>query len=176
MNTSKLVINALFIALHIALCYVSIKLGNMTITVSGLPIILGGMMFGPIAGLEIGLIGSFLNQMLQYGLTATTVIWVLPAAIRGLMIGAYARRHDYHLERGQLFFIIVFSAMIVTLTNTAAMYIDSKVYGYYSYAYVFGMTIPRIISAILTSAVYLAVVEVLMKHLAPLAEQIRQRR
>ena len=59
--------------MYVVLSYVSINLGNMVITVSAIPIIMGGMLFGPIAGLEIGLIGSFLNQMLKYGITPTTI-------------------------------------------------------------------------------------------------------
>ncbi len=175
MNTTKLVVNALFIALHVALCYVSINLGNMVITAAGLPIILGGLLFGPLAGLEIGLIGSFLNQMLKYGLTATTVLWILPAGVKGLMVGAYAKHHAYRLRRGQTFFIIAASSLVVTVLNTAVMYIDSKLYGYYSYAYVFGMLIPRVISAVLTSAVHLVVTELLMKPLVPVAQEVRAR-
>ena len=85
MKTKRMILKALFIAMHVALCYVSINFGNMVITAAGLPIIIGAMMFGPISGLEIGLMGSFLNQMLKYGFTATTILWILPAGIKGLL-------------------------------------------------------------------------------------------
>src|SRR5574344_1123237 len=78
-KTKKLVLYALFTAIHVVLCYASINLGNMKITISGLPIIIGAMLFGPMAGLEIGLLGSLLNQLLTYGLTLTTVLWIIPA-------------------------------------------------------------------------------------------------
>ena len=46
------------------------------------------------------------------------------------------------------------------------MYIDSKIYGYYSFAYVFGMIVWRYLSGIVTSIVYVAVIPMLMKHIA----------
>ena len=143
-----MILKALFIAMHVALCYVSINFGNMVITAAGLPIIIGAMMFGPISGLEIGLMGSFLNQMLKYGFTATTILWILPAGIKGLLIGAYAKHKNYKLNRKQMIFIIALSAVIVTTMNTAVMYIDSKLYGYYS------------------SIVHLAIIELLMKRIS----------
>ena len=166
MKTKRMILKALFIAMHVALCYVSINFGNMVITAAGLPIIIGAMMFGPISGLEIGLMGSFLNQMLKYGFTATTILWILPAGIKGLLIGAYAKHKNYKLNRKQMIFIIALSAVIVTTMNTAVMYIDSKLYGYDSFGYVFGAIIPRYISGILTSIVHLAIIELLMKRIS----------
>lgn len=165
MKTKKMVLNALFIAMYVILSYVSINLGNMAITFSGLPIIVGAMLLGPAAGLEIGLLGSLLDQLLRYGLTATTVIWILPAGVRGLMVGAYSRHKNYRLNTRQMAFIILISAFVVTALNTVAMYIDSKFYGYYTWVYVFGALLLRYVSAVLTSIVYLLVIPALLKHL-----------
>ena len=164
MKVRKLLLNAFFIAMYVVLSYVSINLGNMVITVSAIPIIMGGMLFGPIAGLEIGLIGSFLNQMLKYGITPTTILWILPAGVRGGMIGFYAKQNEYQLHQKQILFIILFSGFVVTTLNTAVMYIDSKLYGYYSFAYVFGALIARYISAVFTSMIYFAIIQVLLKY------------
>lgn len=176
MQTKKLVLNALFIAMYVILSYVSLNLGNMVVTFSGLPIIVGAMLFGPAAGLEIGLIGSFLDQMLKYGLTVTTVVWILPAGVRGLMVGAYASRKNYKLSTVQMTFIIIVSAFVVTALNTAAMYIDSKLFGYYSWAYVFGALLFRFVSAVLTSVVYLLVIPTLLKHLRAFLDQSGKKR
>ena len=53
---------------------------------------------------------------------------------------------------------------MVTTLNTAVMYIDSKLYGYYSFAYVFGALIARYISAVFTSMIYFAIIQVLLKY------------
>ena len=165
MKTKKLVLNALLIAMYVLLSYISLNLANMKITLSGLPIIVGGLLFGPVSGLEIGLLGSFLDQFLRYGITVTTLLWILPAGARGLMIGAYARHYGYRLNYGQTAFIILISAFIVTAMNTAAMYIDSKIYGYYSWMYVFGALTVRLVTAAVTSFVYLLIIPPLLKRL-----------
>ena len=165
MKTKKLVTNALLIAMHVVLCYVSINFGNMVITMAGIPIIVGGLLYGPVAGLEIGLIGSFLNQLLKYGITATTVLWILPAGIRGLIIGLYAKHKKYRLSKTETLGILLLSGVVVTTLNTAVMYIDSKLYGYYSWQYVFGAIVFRYISAVVTNVIFAAILPTLMKYL-----------
>ena len=87
----RLVIKALFIALHVALCSLSINLGNMVISFSGLPVILAGLFFGPFGGAEVGFLGSFINQVIKYGITPTTVLWTLPALVLGFLVGLYTK-------------------------------------------------------------------------------------
>ena len=53
-----------------------------------------------------------------------------------------------------MIFIVVVTELIVTSLNTFAMYIDSKIFGYYSYAYIFGSVIIRYISCILKSVIF----------------------
>ena len=54
---------------------------------------------------------------------------------------------------------LIGTALVVTALNTGAMYIDSVIYNYYSYAYVFGGLVVRIISGAATA--------VLMVFVAP---------
>lgn len=51
------------------------------------PLLLEQLYLGPLDGFLIGFFGSFLNQLLTFGLTPTTILWVIPAAVRGLLIG-----------------------------------------------------------------------------------------
>ena len=48
------------------------------------------MLYGPVGGLLVGLLGAFMGQLLTYGVTATTILWILPQAARGLLVGVYA--------------------------------------------------------------------------------------
>ena len=41
----------------------------------------------------VGAVGGFLNQMLTYGFTVTTLMWIFPNAVRGLLVGLYAKKH-----------------------------------------------------------------------------------
>jgi len=113
-------------AMYVVLGMVSVTLPTIKITFDSLPILVGAALFGPVDGLAIGLIGSFINQLFsQYGLTATTVLWILPAGVRGLLVGLYAKKHSFSMTTHQTVFITVLSALVVTALNTLVMYIDS---------------------------------------------------
>ena len=99
----------------------------------------------------IAAIGEFFNQTLSYGVTPTTVLWIIPPAVRGLLIGLYAKRCGYELSRKQLVGVLIVTSLVVTLLNTGAIYLDSVIYGYYTYAYVFGKVGIRIVSGAVTA-------------------------
>lgn len=154
LTTRKLVAIALLTAVYVVLSIVgTLNLWWIRISVDSLPIILGALLYGPAGGLLVGLLGSFMNQLLAYGLTATTLLWVLPAAVRGLLIGLYARRCGYVLSRAQTIGALVVTAVVVTALNTGVMYLDSVIYGYYTYAYVFGGIAARVFSGAATAVV-----------------------
>lgn len=156
-----------------AMCFVfdlfSIMLNNIIpavkIPLSALPILVGAIMYGPLWGASVGLIGSFLGQILSYGLTPTTLLWIMPAAVRGLSMGllfiAFRRSTKYHL----LSIEISISALLVTAVNTWVMYFDSKLYHYYSYAYVFGGLTVRVVTGIVSAFVFAIILPPIVKTL-----------
>lgn len=161
----RLAIDAMLAAMYVVLSLISISFPNMKITLDSLPILIGAALLGPLDGMSIGLIGSFINQMITYGFSVTTLLWILPAGVRGLMVGAYAKHKKFEMTRTQTVFITVLSALVVTALNTLVMYIDSKIFGYYSYAYVFGAMIPRIIAGVITAVVFAVLLPELLKIL-----------
>ncbi len=126
MSTRKLVVIAMMVAVYVVLNTVgTIRLGWINISVSALPIIVGALLYGPGGGLMVGLVGAFLGQLMTYGVTATTVLWIIPPAVRGLLIGLYAKRCGYELSRKQLVGVLIVTSLVVTLLNTGAIYLDS---------------------------------------------------
>ena len=90
LTVRKLVMIAMLTAVYVVLCLVgTIRLWWMNISVASLPLIISAMLFGPLGGLLVGLLGSFLEQLLTYGLMATTVLWLVPNTVRGLLLGLY---------------------------------------------------------------------------------------
>lgn len=174
LDTKKLVTLGMLVALHVVLGLVSIKFGNIKITLDGLPIIISGICFGPVWGMLTGLLGSFLAQLLSYGITATTALWILPAAVRGLMIGLFFLKIDptdenqWRFKSPRLLLAIILSSLTVTSINTLVIYLDSIIYHYYSFAYVFGATAFRFLSSILTAIAYALLVPLVMKPLQKL--------
>jgi len=157
MKTKQLCVNALLAAMCAVLGAVSVDLGNIKFTFESLPILLGALLFGPMDALAIGGIGTFIYQLLKYGLSVTTPLWMLPYMACGLLAGWYAKRRDFNLSGIQTTFIVFVSSILVLVLNTAVMYIDSKVYGYYSAAYIFGATTMRIVVCLVKAAAFSAV-------------------
>ena len=61
-------------------------------------------------------------------------------------------------KSGFLIIVLVLAACVVTgilnsLCNTLALYVDSKMFGYYSYAMVFGALLTRLVLSVVTSGV-----------------------
>ena len=164
-TTRRLAVDAMLAAMFVCLSLVSISLPNMKITLDSLPVLVAAFLLGPLDALAVGLIGSFFNQLLTYGLTPTTVLWILPAGLRGLLVGLYVKRHSFELTQKQTVFIVVLSALAVTALNTLIMAVDSLIYGYYSAAYVFGALIFRIIAGVLTAVVFSLILPQLIKQL-----------
>lgn len=164
-NVMVLVISAMLTALYVVLSLLAIRIGNLRITVDSLPIVVAGALLGPWPGLSVGLLGNLIEQMLLYGLGPTTVLWIVADGVRGLMVGLYAKRHDYELSITQTILIAVAAAVVVTIINTGALYLDSKINHYYTDALVWGGLVTRFLTGMATSAVIGAILPQLLKAL-----------
>lgn len=163
MKTRQLTMDAVLAAMCAALGSISIDLGNLKFSFESLPVIIGALLFGPVDGVFIGGIGTFMYQFLRYGLTVTTPLWILPYVLCGLVVGLYARKRGFHLDVSQLAFIITLASLLIFVLNTGVLYIDSKVYGYYSFVYIFGTIVPRTLICFAKAAVFTAIMPALLK-------------
>lgn len=161
-QTNRRILRIVMVGMLAALCYVlsayvSIKAGSMKFTFAGLPILLASLLFGPVDGMLVGGIGEFLSQLFGYGLTPTTVLWILPAVVRGLMVGLYAKSKKDSLPVVGTSGMIVLSSLTVTLLNGLVIWADAVIMGYYSFAYVFGATGWRFLASLITAVLYCVV-------------------
>lgn len=166
MNTKRLTTCAMLISINVVLCIITpIKLANFKFTFEAFPILIAGIIGGPIDGLIVGTLGSSIYQILfsGYGLMITTPLWVLPHAISGLIVGIYSKKHDYILNTKQTIFICILSALLVTILNTFAIYLDAKIFGYYTFAYVFGSIIFKTFAGIILAILYSLIIPKLAK-------------
>ena len=79
-TTRQMALDAVLAAICMVLGYYGPDLGNLKITFEGLPVILAGLLLGPVDGAVVGGIGTLLYQLLRYGVSATTLLWILPSA------------------------------------------------------------------------------------------------
>jgi hypothetical protein len=81
------------------------------------------------------------------------------------------RRKRYNLSRTQTAVIVVLSSLLVSTMNTGALYVDSKIYGYYAFGFVFGVAGIRYLLSILTAILYTVVLPPLLKIVGRLADK-----
>lgn len=109
---------------------VSIRTPYFKLTLGSLPVVLAAMLYGPLEGALVAVLGEFAVQLLGYGLTPTTVIWIWPPAIRALIVGSAAmwmRRRGRRLEErpAVCYMVCVVGAVFTTVGNTVGMWLDS---------------------------------------------------
>ena len=159
-KTKRMAVNAMLAALYFALSMLAVPVGGLKLTFEHLPVIIAAMMFGPVDAIIIGALGELANQMMTYGLTPTTILWMTPAVFRGLSVGLCAKALGKYMgmdavieKKLPLVFlaVCVISGLLCSLLNTFTLYVDSKMYGYYSYALVFGVLWVRLVASAVSS-------------------------
>lgn len=159
-NTRRIVFDAMLIAMFFVLSSVSFRIGNtFKITFDSLACLLTALLFGPLDAFLVGFLGEFMAQMLSYGFTATTLLWILGPAMRGLVLGLGIKMVKDRMNLGWnhkkqmiTFMLVVCIASIITsLLNTFALYVDSRLFGYYEYHMVFGVLLIRLATGIISS-------------------------
>ena len=135
-TVKRMVVDGLMIAMTLVVAMLKIQIGGLKLTFEALPTILCAVIFGPVDAIIVGGLGELLDQLLGFGLTPTTVLWILPAVARGLFVGLCVKVMNKHLSADALtkvkhsvLFVIVciISAIIVSCLNTLADTISSTV-------------------------------------------------
>ena len=133
-----------------------IKVQNFKFTFEAFPIYVASLLLGPVDGLIVGGVGSFIYQILfsGFGITATTILWILPHAISGYVAGLIAKSKNFSLDFKMTCLTVIISNLIVTALNTLALYVDAKIVGYYTFALVFGSLGIKIITGVFLAIIY----------------------
>ena len=111
-----------------ALCAVlgsvaAIDIGIAKLTFENVPVVIAGLLFGPVDGMLVGFVGIFLSQVIRYGIDASTMLWVAPYVLSGLVVGLGALLCRFRPKFWQLLVILIVDAMVVTGANTVGLYI-----------------------------------------------------
>ena len=159
----RLVLDAFLIALYVVLGFWKIPIGNiLRINMASFAVVICAVVFSPIDGLIVGFMGEFLSQVLSpYGLTPTTALWAMPEAARGLLLGLimfiFVKKQLTPAillkSKAMIWYLAanIFTGIVASLLNTFALYVDSKMFGYYTYYMVFGILLVRLVLAVAMS-------------------------
>ena len=145
--------------------YLAIDLFEMKLTLYALPLMVCGMLFGPVTGLLCGVVTGFLCQLFsKYGLTVTAPLWMLAPIAWGSLSGVMMKlfKSDYKLWKVIVSVVIV--SLIVVGLNSVAMIIDGLVFEYPT-EYVLTKLGLRIITALVNSVIYTALLYLVLKRL-----------
>lgn len=170
MKIKRLTTDAVCAAIYVALAsFASLKLGPMTISVDGLPILLGALLFGPADGLIIGALGGFVSQLIGYGLMPTTILWMLPPMVLGVTAGFLAkilpwktRNTGYYPPRLAILFAV--SLFLDTTVTTGVSWLDCQIIGY-SFAYYIPTIVWRYIADVIKVVLYAVLIPAIVSAL-----------
>lgn len=152
----RLVLDAILIAIYVVLGAWRIPIGNMLrVSVAPFAVILCALTFGPVDGMIVGFFGEFITQVTgPYGLTVTTPLWCLGEFLRGGSLGLLAWlfmknwiKDGWKISGKQLLVLMascLLTGVLASFGNTLALYVDSKMFGYYEYHVVFGILAVRL--------------------------------
>ena len=85
-KTRRMCYAALLAAMYVPLSlYVAVQVGNVRISFGSLPVVVSALLFGPVEAVTVAMVGEFFKQLLTYGVTYTTVLYLIPPALRGLV-------------------------------------------------------------------------------------------
>lgn len=143
----------------------TLKIGFQSITV-----VIAGVLLGPWAAFCVGALGEFLIQLLRYSFTATTLLWLIPVGLRGVVIGLAGRKIQLERHPMQFYAVCLVASVVTTLTNTPIIWLDSVLYGYYSYAIVFGAVVTRLVTGLVVAVVIATVALPLSRAVRPLVK------
>lgn len=130
----RLALSGVLAALYLALCYLDISFGRYKITLAATVIYFVSFCFGPADCFFVCFVGVFLDQLL-YGLTPTTLLWMLPPLLRPILINPITYHYGkkgIHMEDKKILSIIliIISSLLVSATNSLVFYLDSLIIGY----------------------------------------------
>lgn len=143
-------------ALSLALDLVSLHSDVMKITIYGLPLLLCGYLFGPLAGALAGLVEGFLSQVIFYGVTPTTPLWMIAPILWGLLPGLCSKwiKKEKKFQFSSCLLVALSTSIFITGVNSLALYLDGLIM-HYPTTFVLTGLVWRLVTSMLTSILYL---------------------
>lgn len=140
-------------ALSFVLGRLTLSVDNLKITFAAFPILLLACVSPYWGDAAIAsFVAQFLSQMLTYGLSITTALWIFPSVFRAVIFWILVHKvlKDNFNKSFYYYVGAVIIAMSVTVLNTLVMALDAIIFGYYTTVYVYGMFFVRLGSGILS--------------------------
>ncbi len=158
------------IALHIILeLFLTIRIGNdLKITLAALPFLVLAFICGPWHGLISGLVGTFLSQLLTFGITITTPFWILPYAVQAMTAGLIFRALHHKVTIRNMAISVFSAGLAAVIMNLIASYLDGVVFfKYWTVEVLLGLIPIRLLVWVGLSVIYTFVTYAVTRVLRP---------
>lgn len=118
------------IAIHVILeVLLTIRIGNdLKISLAALPFLVLAFVCGPWHGLISGLVGTFLSQLMTFGITITTPFWILPYAVQAMTAGLIFRAFRRKADILPVAVSVSAGGLAAVILNLVASYFDGVVF------------------------------------------------
>ena len=168
-DSKRLATDAVLSAMVVVLGCLAINTNAVKISFETLPILFAALALGPLDGFIVGTVGTLIYQMLLYGFSLTTALWILPYLVCGLLAGLMGKSilgsvRENIDANAKMLFICISSELAVTALNTVAIYTDSKIYGYYFPGLITGVLLLRLGIAVAEGTAFAFVLPPLLKR------------
>lgn len=145
-------------ALSIILELLSVRNEGNKISLYSLPLLFSGILFGPKIGLLAGFASGFISQVCLYGLSPTTIIWLIAPSLWGFLSGLLYHKLMHNNFSLTSIAIVVFSVSLsITCVNSLALYLDGLIL-HYPTPYIISMLGVRILTALFLAIPYIAII------------------
>ncbi len=126
----KITLSSVMASLSIILNLISVRTDSSLYSIYALPLLLTGMLFGPLCGLFAGFTTGFIVQLVTYGLMPTTILWLLAPMSWGLISGLLAKLFHYKNKPIWIIFNVTISSISALFLNSLGMILDGLIYQY----------------------------------------------
>lgn len=128
----RLALDGVLVAIYFVLAtYCSIPIGNQyNITLQALPVIICAFLFTPLDTIVVSTMGDLLYQVVRFGLSSTTVMWLVPHLIFACILSIYVYFRKEKMGKVESIIVIILANLILTLLNMLVSYIDGLIWGY----------------------------------------------
>ena len=136
-KSKRLALDGMLAAVYFALSWAVIPIGgNLQVRFTSLALVVTALLFGAADACAVAFVGEALYQIVVFGVTVTTPIWLLPPVLHALALGLIAK--PLRDKAIPCFTACLCCGALNSVCNTLALWADAKIYGYYSPAVVFG--------------------------------------
>jgi len=170
-TTKRIAFVGVLSAVYVLLSLISVGTNDFKISIESMAVLVAALVFGPVDGALVGIVGELIHQMLMYGIDATTVLWIMPYAAEGLVAGMIAEKRTAPVSAKSLAPSIIVGEVVLLLVVTPVNAVSAIIQGWGNWVTILGSIPIRLIITVVRIVAYIFVLPLIVR---PLSQKIKQ--